>query len=139
MISLLAATVVGSWTYAGFLAEPAPTPAPAPAAPVASVRTVAEALLERTKEEAPPAPNPNPAPAPAPATKPEATPPPIAPSPTRHRLTDATGQIWEHTDPAYLARFVATRNGSFPNPPVTFTYSSAQPARASRCSGGRCN
>jgi hypothetical protein len=105
MISILAASVVGSWTYAGFLAQPKPKPAP----PAASAPIVpAGETGTKPAESSPDSTIPNP----AAATKPPASPPPISPKPKRYRLTDASGQTWEHTDPAYLSSFVEALNNA---------------------------
>ena len=141
MMTILAASVLGSWTYAGFLAEPAPSPGPDPAPTPPPASAPAEpATIEADEKpaEAPPS-----APAKAPATRAAASPPPIAAPPTRYRLTDASGQTWEHGDPATLSSFVQARNHSLASyslvPPATFTSFPAQDYRSSRCSNGRCN
>ena len=149
MISILAASVVGSWTYAGFLAEPTPTPTPTPAqaqtqapSPPPASAPIAPEPAKDPKPAGSPRPE-SPAPPRAPTMKPSAAPPPIAPGPTLYRSTDASGQAWEHPDPSYLSNFVEARNRSFATyslaPPATYTYASPRPYRASRCSGGRCN
>ena len=140
MTSILALAVVGSWTYAGFLAEPTPA-APKLPPPAAPGLPKPPAIDPETATEPEPKPEPNPGPEPEPkATAPE--PPPAPPStsippppPLRYRLADAAGQAWEHDDPAFLRRFVETRNRSFP-PRINY---SAPTYRASRCVTGRCN
>jgi hypothetical protein len=103
LISILAVAVVGSWTYAGFLVQPSPKPAPTPPPP-----KPASAPIDPARE---PIPKPSEAhtestiPNPAPATK-----PPASSKSTRHRLTDSSGQTWEHADPVYLADFVDALN-----------------------------
>ena len=140
MTSILALAVVGSWTYAGFLAEPTPAapklpPPAAPGLPKPPTADHPDATLPEPKL----GPNPGPEPEPK-ATAPE--PPPAPPSasippppPLRYRLADAAGQAWEHDDPAFLRRFVETRNHSF-LPRINY---SAPTYRASRCVTGRCN
>jgi outer membrane biosynthesis protein TonB len=134
MTSILALAAIGSWTYAGFLAEPTstlptPTPPPAPTRP-ADVEPKVE-----------PASNPAPEPEeeseeePEPEQKPEAPAVPTATLPTRYRLADAGGQVWEHADPVYLRSFVEARNRSF----VQQRYYQPLRARSARCANGRCN
>lgn len=161
MISILAASFLGTWSYAGFLAEPgsSPSPAPAPAAATAPVAPTAPAPMPpATPGPIAPAPalaaksaetirpeseSPTPHREKAPATPPAAAPPPTAPRPTLYRSTDASGQTWEHPDPAYLSSFVEARNRSIAAAsyaaPATYSFTSPQPARASRCYNGRCN
>jgi hypothetical protein len=137
MTSILSLAVLGSWSYAGFLAEPAPAPA-ATKVPEAS----APSLPKPSTIASEPAPKPDPDPKPEPEPEPAAPePPPVAPSasitssPPRYRLSDASGQAWEHADPNYLRSFVDTRNRSF----ATRVNYSAPTYRASRCVTGRCN
>ena len=141
MIATIALTVAGSWTYGGFLAEPSPTPGPEPTPPPASAPVV-PAPEAKAKPAVASRPEPPALPQP-PATKPAASSPPIPPSPTSYRLSDASGQSWEHHDPAYLSSFVEARNRStasyYQASPATYTYTSALQYRASRCAGGRCN
>jgi hypothetical protein len=133
MISILAVSLVGSWTYAGFLADPSPAPSPAAETNIPPASAPADSGIggpigkKPSKDSAVPA-----RATPGWPGSPQASPPP---KPTLHRSTDALGQTWEHPDPAYLASFVQARNRSF----ATYTYAPTPPARASRCYQGRCN
>ena len=126
MIATLALTLVGGWTYAGLLAEPSTTPKPPEAAQV-SAKATADAKTEAVK------PSPVVAGAPAPTSPPQTQ--SASTRPTLYRLADATGQSWEHADPAYLSSFVASRNVSAAS---TFTYSTAPATSAAQCVTGRC-
>ena len=128
MIATLALTLVGGWTYAGLLAEPSTTPKPPEAAQV-SAKATADAKTEAVK----PSPVVAGAPAPAPTSPPQTQ--SASTRPTLYRLADATGQSWEHADPAYLSSFVASRNVSAAS---TFTYSTAPATSAAQCATGRC-
>lgn len=82
------------------------------------------------------------APAPPPAVAPEPTPEPSKPGPAarqRYRLTDASGQVWEHEDPVTLQGYVLDVNRRFaPSAPV-YSYSYPFQFRSSSaCAGGRC-
>jgi len=113
MTSTLALAALGAWSYAGFLAEPAPAASSDwPPEPPAVAR-------KKEPPARPPAPTATPTPTPRPA--------PAPPAPTVYRLVDARGQVWEHPDPAYLQRFVRDRN---------FSFTLQDPA--SRCVNGRC-
>ena len=120
MTSILALAALGSWTYAGFLAEPTPAP-PTPPPASAPIRPID--VESKT----------------APSSKPEpsheAPPVQAATTPTRYRLADAGGQVWEHADPAYLRSFVETRNRSSVRQP----YFQLLRAPSSRCAYGRCD
>ena len=105
MTSLLALAAVGSWTYAGFLAEPTPT-VPTPPQASAPDRPIAPEV-ERPEVEEPEVDEPEPK-APSPSTMAPAGPP--ARPTLRYRLADARGQHWEHADPEYLRKFVVERN-----------------------------
>ena len=161
MTSIIASALIAGWGYGNFLAEPAPpkppTAPPAVVLPVSAPPVVAFTNLTpgvryftpatpppRCKcdscecNASPPVVN---APMPPPSMPPEVA--PIAPkaartrprpppaAPVRYRLADATGQIWDHTDPAYLSNFVASRNAAR-------AYASpAYFSGASACSTGR--
>ena len=127
MTSILALAVVGSWTYAGFLAEPTPAPPPPPAS--APTRPAAPAIDPEPEDL--PEPEPEPTVPPAKPEVPSASIPPAAPM---YRLADAWGQAWDHADPNYLRSFVEARNRSL----ATRNYTTASPYRASRCFNGRC-
>jgi hypothetical protein len=107
MISILALSVLGAWSYAGFLAERSPAPPPEPTAAPAPIHLEPEE--PREPAEAPRQEQPPPPPM-APTTKPAAAPPPLPPAPTLYRLSDASGQVWEHSNPAYLSGFIEDRN-----------------------------
>ena len=153
MIATLALSVVGSWSYAGFLSEPSPNrtpaPEPTPAPASAPIDPAPDFDLEAEENPCPESPTPPTCPPSAPATKPPADPPKAASKPTLYRSTDASGQTWEHPDPAYLSSFIEARNRSFASysqaMPASYpyassyTYASPSPYRASRCSTGRCN
>jgi len=109
-IALLALATT-PWTYAGFVADPAPpSPPPAPA-------------VIPAPPAAPSTPSVSPTAAPEPATTTVVPPiPPIlpvppvvaavapTPHPVHYRLADVSGQLWEHADPAALQAFVQDRN-----------------------------
>jgi hypothetical protein len=124
MIATLALSLVGGWTYAGLLAEPSAPPKP-PDAALVSARAPAEAKTNAVKT------TPVVARASVPTPTPPA-PPPASTRPTLYRLADATGQTWEHADPAYLSSFVATRNAS------AMTYFTTPAFSAAQCATGRC-
>ena len=141
MTSILALAVVGSWTYAGFLAEPAPAPpvlppASGPLHPAAPTRPASPAIDFGPTMKPEPEPEPETEPK-APAAEPPPVPPSASiPSPApRYRLADSSGQAWEHADPEYLRSFVETRNRSFA---PRNRYYSAPAYRSSRCTTGRC-
>ncbi len=145
MMTILAASFLGSWSYSGFLTEPtsSPAPNPAPTPPPASAPLTPVTPKEIPKppvESVPPTPSVSEK---SPATSPAATAPRVADPPTLYRLTDASGQAWEHRDATYLSSFVEARNRSFAtySQPASATYPSipAQGYRSSRCSNGRCN
>ncbi len=124
MTSILALAALGSWSYAGFLAEPSPTPTPPPAS--APDRPAVDVPDDDPAEE----------PEDEPEEQPEASPTaPTATLPTRYRLADAGGQVWEHPDPAYLKSFVEARNRQS----VQQRYYQPLGARPASCAGGRCN
>ena len=106
MLTMLALSAVGTWTYAGFLADRPPTvPTPDPAA----TRPAEPASPD------PPSTIPLVAPAdPTPPSKPDPGPSDPTPTPPASlaQAADAWGQVWEHPDPAYLARFIESRNRS---------------------------
>jgi hypothetical protein len=145
MISIIAASVVGSWSYAGFLAEPSrsPTPSAAPSTPppasaptVPAPRKPEEPAAPRPPEPPSPSLTPSTTPVansavkapvvPPPVVPPPVVPPPVAAPPTLYRSTDASGQAWEHPDPVYLSSFVEARNRSIAGysqaPPQSSTY-----------------
>ena len=125
MIATLALTLVGGWTYASLLAEPSPAPKP-PDAALVSAMAPADAKTGSVK----------PSPALARASSPTSpTPPPASARPSLYRLADATGQAWEHADPAYLSNFIAARNASAA---ATFTCNTAPAYSAAQCAIGRC-
>ena len=104
---------VSSWTYPGFLARPTATPAPIPTPPPA-VPTGSPAsgpanpapLVEVVPPVDPPESPPNP-----PAPEPTGEDPAHAPTePRRYQMADIGGQVWEHTDLAWLQEFVRDRN-----------------------------
>ena len=111
---------VSSWTYAGFLARPTPAPTPAPT-PTPAVPTGSPVSGPATPPPAPPvvvgpptvapkAASSSPDPSP-PGPEPTEEDPPSSPTePRRYQLADVTGQVWEHTDPAWLQEFVRDRN-----------------------------
>jgi hypothetical protein len=129
MISILALSVLGAWSYAGFLAEPIPVPVPAPIpAPAPYVPPAPTAPIPLEPEQPT-----KPAEAPrqdfvcppkVPAKKPLISAPSNQPRPTLYRLADALGQTWEHPDPAYLSGFVEDRNRRYASvslaPPVIY-------------------
>ena len=139
MISALALSVLGAWSYAGFLAEPIPAPEPAPTPTVAP----APIPLEPEKPSKPAEPHPHDSPATPndPTKQPPALPPPTVPRPTLYRLSDASGQTWEHSDPGYLSSFVEARNqwlaSAFPVTTYNYTYASPKPRRAWRFARNR--
>jgi hypothetical protein len=149
MMSTLALSVLGTWSYAGFLAEPSPTPVPSPTpAPAPKLPPAPSAPIPLEPEQPLiPAEAPRQAylcPPKAPAKRPPVSSSPILPSPTLYRLADASGQTWEHPDPAYLSGFVEDRNRRFASvslaPPMayyTYTYASPRPPRASRFARNR--
>lgn len=111
IVSALAAALAGP--------EPGvPAPAPPPVPPA----------IARPAE--PPAPIP-------PAALKQSAPPPPPPAPTIWRLADATGQVWQHTDPAQLSAFVADRNRWFAHPAYSAPAPPAYRARG-RCGPSGC-
>ena len=112
MIPLIASALLGSWTYAGFLDEPA-------------ARPLAPAVIV-VPDTPPPAPG-GPAdgaipPHPEVRPSPQAAVPPAAPFappvPRRHQLADARGDAWEHADPVYLRAWIEARNRTLNVPPA---------------------
>ncbi len=107
----LTLAALGPWTYAGFLAEPSRSPPPASslAFPRIDLRRyeVAPPMTTRVVPKVTSRPEP-------PQQKKRESAPPVAPSlpveAIRYRLADATGQVWEHSDPAWLQAFVVDRN-----------------------------
>ena len=107
---------ISAWGYEGFVGDPA---APAVNGPSANVSKSSRAT-----------PPPPPAAAPSRAVKPGPAQPPRSPRakavkptpraeadpPTIWRLTDVTGQTWEHVDPAWLRSWVESRNRAAPCP-----------------------
>ncbi len=117
MIATLALLVLGDWTAAGWMANPAPPiPAPAPVVPDAPDPDVGAR---------PPAKRPTP---PAESARPP------APAPQPHRQADNAGQVWESENLASLQAYVAARNQQLAAPPALLRYQFAP----SSCSTGRC-
>ena len=144
MTMILTAAVMGSWTYAGFLTEstmtPAPDPVPTQSQTLASLDpTTAKTIEEEPVVASPPLPDVS---AKAPTTHSTVPAPSVAASPRRFRLTDASGQTWEHGDAIELASFVDARNRMFATyslaSPATFTYFPGQAYRSSGCPHGQC-
>ena len=108
MLTLLALSAVGTWTYAGFLADLPPNP---PTPEPAATRPAEPAPASAPTEPSPTAPLVAPA-NPPPPSMPDPGPANPAPAPLP-RAADASGQVWEHPDPAFLARFIESRNRSF--------------------------
>lgn len=127
MTPTIALALMGSWTYAGFLADeapPPPPPSPLPSATTTQVVNRPPPLFSHKPSASRATPPPRPESA------------PLAPArPALFRSTDASGQAWDHADPAFLSRFIEDRNRSLAAP-ATYSY---QPGRSSRCSNGRCN
>lgn len=135
MTSILALAALGSWTYAGFLAEPTPAPPAPPPASAPSRPIEPEKILEPAPKPGPQDPfEPEEEPEEEPEKQPEAPPASTATSPTRYRLADASGQVWEHSDPVNLQSFVEARNRSF----VQQRYYQPLRARSAPCLSGRC-
>jgi outer membrane biosynthesis protein TonB len=142
MKTLIAAAALASWGYSGFATDPTKPQASRPGASP----TLPAAPPVAPKPEAPPAPAAAPTPAPTkppvsspprdsrPAAAPKASAPPAPARPTVWRLSDASGQVWEHADAEWLRRWVSSRNASLTArraaPPVSYA--------ASACSSGRC-
>jgi hypothetical protein len=134
----LVAAVLGGWNYEGFAEDPSsPVPAsnstPAPAVafdPLAGRKSPESAPVVEPKK-------PREAAAPlstAPASRPSQT---IPPAPTRWRLADSNGQVWEHTDPDFLRRWVAERNAAHLSAAAS-SYRPLLPATTGRCASGAC-
>jgi hypothetical protein len=73
--------------------------------------------------------------------KPEARPPVTTvstPSAKVWRLPDSSGQVWEHHDPAWLRRWVESRNRALKPvvPAAAPTFAPSSPA--ANCTNGRC-
>ena len=119
MTSLTIAMVaVTTWNYAGFMADPPPPVPPPPAvipapptppippgsfAPTLNLPAPSSQVVQLTRHEA------------------KIVVPPAAaapPEPTRYRMADRSGQVWEHADPAVLQAFVEAQNARmvFPQP-----------------------
>ena len=101
---------IQAWTYAGFLAQPTSPSPPPPTRPAQTV--VTPDRLAESKPAVGITPNPAP-PAPPPVSPPATGDAPglgHAVGPTTYRLADASGQVWEHPDPAWLREYVAGRN-----------------------------
>ena len=131
MLCLFAATLVGSWTYSGFLCEPTAPPPPTPPQALGKVTPAIEPVPAQVA--LPAAPQPKKVEPAIPKTSADSV--SIVPRSSLFRSTDASGQSWEHPDSAYLSSFIEARNRSLGS---TF-YSSTQPFRASWCVNGRCN
>ncbi len=101
------------WTYAGFVADPAPpSPPPAPAVIPATPATPAAPSTPSVSPTAAPEPATTTVVPPIPPVPP--VPPVVAVAPTPHpvhyRLADVSGQLWEYADSAALQAFVQDRN-----------------------------
>jgi hypothetical protein len=137
--ALILLSAISAWEYDGFVSDPGdsvnpspagaaapeipaiPPPAVSPEAPKAHVAPAA-----RPREEAAARPTP-----PAAAANRAAT-------PALWRLADASGQVWEHTDPAWLKTWVQSRNGELQRASAP-VYSPMQSVFApAGCPGGRC-
>jgi hypothetical protein len=137
MTLLLVLTVLGDWSYDGFVADPAPTN------PSAGVVRRAETLPATRAQSAPPSLST------AAKTKsvvmPPSAPPVAAQMPPplqRWRLADATGQVWEFHDPERLKEWVKARNAV---PPPTSIPGGTSLAvtyppffTTSNCASGQC-
>ena len=104
---LIVAAALSNWSYDGFVSDP---PKPQPAAPqeraVAppAAKTSPPEHAARAEKSAPAAPA-------VKERKPAAERWTFAPDQsTSWRLADSSGQVWEHTDSAWLSRWVADRN-----------------------------
>jgi hypothetical protein len=162
MLTLLLLTAISGWTYDGFVAEsdepksparredpwngdPAPTlPAsskqlsvvssdlpvkselttrnPQPTTPVNSDLTTQDSQPTTAREVAPPGK--------------AAGPPPVVP--TVWRLSDSSGQAWDHIDPAWLARWVVSRNAELARQRVAVAAYPTAYRGAPVCTTGRC-
>ena len=86
----LTALTTTTWTYAGFVANP-----PAPPPSVALTTSPIEPVWPGRTPDLPRRPS-----------RPAAL---LAPS-VRYQMADASGQVWEHADPATLQAFVLEQN-----------------------------
>ena len=132
---------------------PAPVPAPPPDPPPASIKPGVERDGDGDDdldiEEGNPTEPTSVAPpkiAPKPATVAKAMPPRTVnpksrprvvapPRPTSWRLADASGQVWEHTDPNHLRRWVAYRNAML----TGSWYDASIGPPGGPCTSGRCD
>jgi hypothetical protein len=162
MLTLLLLTAISGWNYDGFVAEPdgpksstrredpwngdpAPTllasskqlsvvsselPVksdlatrnPQPTTEVKSELTTRNSQPTTAREVAPPGK--------------AAEPPPVVP--TVWRLSDSSGQAWDHVDPAWLARWVASRNAELARQRVAVAAYPTAYRGAPVCTTGRC-
>ncbi len=143
MNTLLLLTVFSSWNYEGFCSDPGDLP---------TVSSAYEEPVERPRPvPARPAPPVVPAVIPPvePPSKTVTTPPAVpavvkkvipAPAPTVWQIADANGQVWKHTDAAWLRRWVESRDRTLRT--VKFravpNYSSPSYSAPSTCTGNRC-
>jgi hypothetical protein len=126
MMTLILLTALSGWSYGGFVSDPAREIRP-PVLPDAPARPDTGSVPGPTR------PSVLPPKTVAPAI---AMPPPPRP-PTMWRLADSSGQVWEHTDPEWLRRWVEMRNASLRTvvvPSVApFLYGNGS------CANGRCS
>ena len=141
---LFFAAVLANWSYDGFVADPAkPQPnapqesAVAPASPAPKPEPAATTI--KTPEPSPRTPSAEAKPAVAkPAIAKPATVRAAVAAPVRWRLADSTGQVWEHTDPDWLSRWVAERNAQVAYSAVYYTNAPAAPGSSWTCTPNGC-
>jgi hypothetical protein len=141
--TLLLLSALSGWNYDGFCDEPQPGAAsPAPAS--AGVNVIVDDRPAARRDPAPP-PIASTGPVVAPTREERPASPATAPAvgPTVWHLADAGGQVWNHTDAAWLRSWVESRNqaiararlGAVPGP---FQAPRAPYATPSTCPGNRC-
>jgi hypothetical protein len=135
---LIVAAALGGWNYGGFAEDPTsslPPPRVTPAPPVPpdppagrKPPTPSPIVAPRTQRELAPALSAPPIPRPTNG---------IPPAPTRWRLADSSGQVWEHNDLAGLRRWVAERNAALAYA-AAWSDRGRRPATFGGCSSGAC-